>query len=582
VFSTTWRTSPRAYGVRRDRGTKVPTSSGVRLDCDVFRPDADGRFPVILSLAPYPIEDQAAPLTPGPMRYPNAHIEAGDPHFYARRGYVHVVGNLPGTGESEGFFDHMGPDTIRAVYDAIAWCAEQPWSDGNVGMFGMSYYGMIQPLVAMLEPPALKAIFCPFSVTDQYRDTYYKGGIFGYAFLRGWSVALRRARLRATYAESVGEDRFRELVERAKADPENQLVPSVMEVLADVDDPVNRFLAEIVVNPLLGEHYDPRCVDYSRGCTVPGYFGACWGIYGLHLPGAFRSFTRWNGPARLTIGPPAYLDRPIVQYQYESLRWFDHWLKGNDTGLMDEPPVQVFVDNANEWRSGQTWPLTQTRFTPFYLHENGLLFEREFWPHEPHDVITDSPLERGGVSYATPAFRDDVELCGPVVLTLFASTTGTEALFFASLHEVGPDGADRLLTRGWLRGSQRELDEDESTPWWPVHRHRRRVPMEPGEIYELAVDIRPIGVLLRAGSRLRLTIRTTDVGDPNPDILSDHAVGLVSGAQHNRVFIHHDEDHPSVLVLPVTRGNRIGTFLSGGRLEPLAAAHGTDSSGGGH
>jgi len=327
-----------------------------------------------------------------------------------------------------------------------------------------------------------------------------------------------------------------------------------------------------VVNPLLSEHDDPRNVDYRQGCSVPGYFGACWGIYGLHLPGAFRSFTHWNDPARVTVGPPAYLDRPITQYQYESLRWFDHWLKGNDTGLLAEDPVQVFIENANEWRSGSQWPLPQTRFTPFYLHENGLLFEREFWPNEPHDVLTDSPLQRGTLTYTTPAFRDDVELCGPMVLDLWASTTGTEALFSASVYEVDASGAERLLTRGWLRGSQRALDEERSTPWLPVHAHQRRDPLVPDQIYPFSIDIRPYGILLRSGSRLRLKLRTTDAGDPNPDILSNHAVGLLAGAQHNRVSVYHDADHPSALVLPITRGNRIGTFLSRGHLEPLANA----------
>jgi len=363
MFSTTWTTSPRQYGVVRESGVRIPIADGIELVCDVFRPDSDGVFPVILGLAPYPIDDQAAGFLPGPMRYPNAHMEAGDPYFYARRGYVHVIGNLPGTGDSGGRFDHMGPDTIRAVYDAIDWASRQPWSDGNVGMFGMSYYGMIQALVAMLEPPALKAIFCPFSVTDQYRDTYYKGGIFGYAFLKGWSVALRKANIRGTFVESVGEESFAQLVESAKTDPENQLVPTIMDVLENIDDPVNRFLAEFIVNPVLGDHYFPRNVDYSVGCTVPAYFGACWGIYGLHLAAAFRSFTKWNGPTRVTVGPPAYLDRPITQYQDESLRWFDFWLKGNDTRLLDEPPVQVFIDEANEWRSANEWPLPQTRFT---------------------------------------------------------------------------------------------------------------------------------------------------------------------------------------------------------------------------
>ena len=578
VFGTTWSTSPREFDVIRERDVRIPARRGYELDCQVFRPAGEGPFPVILGLAPYPIDDQAANHMPVPMRYPNAHMEAGDPYFYARRGYVHVIGNLPGTGASGGEFDHMGPEAIDAVEDAIAWAAAQGWSDGRVGMFGMSYYGMVQVLVAMRQPPALKAIFCPFSVTDQFRDTYYKGGIFGYAFLKGWSVALRRARVKPMMAEAIGRQNFLALVEEAKADPENQLVPTIMEVLENIDDPVNEFLAEFIVNPTYGPHYAPRNVDYAQGCTVPGYFGACWGIYGLHLNAAFRSYVRWNGDRRVTIGPPAYLDRPITQYQDESLRWFDHHLKGIDTGLAAQPPVQVFIDDANEWRSGHDWPLPETRFTSFFLHGDGLLYEHEPWPDSAPDQIADAPEERGTAVYTTPPFRDDVELCGPMVLNAWISTTGTEALVYASIYKVDAAGEERLLTRGWLRASMRALDADRSTPWWPVHTMVGREPLEPGVAYPLSIDIRPYGIRFESGTSLRLKIRTTDQGDPNPDILSNHAVGLLAGAESNVVSIHHDPRHPSHLILPITRGNLINSFRSGGRLEPLENAW----TGGGH
>lgn len=573
MFSTRWQSSKREFRAVCDRDLRIPVSAGFDLGADVVRPDSSQTFPVILSLSPYPIDDQMAPITPMPMRYPNAHMEAGDPYFYARHGYVHVVGNLPGTGDSGGRFDHMGPDTIQAVYDAIAWASNQLWSDGNVGMFGMSYFGMIQPLVAMLRPPALKALFCPFSATDQYRDTYYKGGIFGYGFIKGWSVALRKSRIRSTFAESVGRERFLELVEEAKRDPELAAVPDVMEILNNIGDPVNSFLAELIVNTFLTEHYLPRNVDYGVGLEIPAYFGACWGIYGLHLPGAFRSFERWKGPRRVTIGPAAYLDRPIVQYQYESLRWFDHWLKGVDTGMLEEDPVQVFIERSGEWRSGQEWPLKDAKFTPFYLHANGLMFEREVFPAEPPTTFTDSPFERGTATFTTPPFREATEICGPMVLQLYGSTTGTEVLWYASILEVDADDQEHLLTRGWMRGSQRKLEPRLSTPWLPVQEDLGREPLEPGAIYEFNIAVRPYGILMRPGTRLRLRIRTTDKGDEVPDILHNHAVGLLAGAQHNRVSIHHDEDHPSSLLLPITKGNRIGTFVSGGTLEPLENAY---------
>lgn len=573
MFSTTWTSSERRHRVFRDHAVSIPTSLGFDLSADVFRPDEPGRFPVIMSLAPYPVADQVARIEPAPMRYTNAHLEAGDPRFYVRRGYVHVIGNLPGTGDSGGEFDHMGPDTITAVADAVEWAADQSWSTGNVGMMGMSYYGMVQPLVAARRPRGLRALFCPFAVTDQYRDTYYKGGIFGYSFITGWSVALRHARIRPTLADAVGEAVFSDMVAQARENPELARIPSIMEVLDGADDPVNRFLAELIVTPTLGDHYLPRNVDYDLELDIPAYLGACWGIYGLHLSAAFRSFERWSGPRRMTIGPAAYLDRPISQYQYESLRWFDHWLKGIDTGIVDEAPINLFIENTGKWRRASEWPLPETRFTPFYLHDHGMLFEKEPWRDTEPDRLADSPEERGTLTFRTPPFRETTEVCGPVVANLWASTTGTELLWFLSLLEVDAEGNERLLTRGWLRGSHRRLDPDRSRPWQPVHPHIDPEPLDPGTVTEFNIEIRPLGIEMQPGSRLALRIRTTDEGDDVPNILHDHATGLVAGAQSNVVSIHRDADHPSHLLVPITAGNLIGTFWSGGHLEPLENAN---------
>lgn len=572
MFSTTWATSPRAFRATRDRNVKIPVSAGFELNCDIVRPDAPGRFPVLLSLAPYPIDDQMAQIVPTAMRYYNAHMEAGDPYFYARRGYVHVIGNLPGTGESGGLFDHMGPDTIRAVYDAVDWASKLSFSSGKVGMYGASYYGMIQVLVSVLKPPALKALFCPFSVTDQYRDTYYKGGIFQYDFLKGWSVALRKARIRPTYVEKIGKDAFLKLVEETKRDPEIAATPEVLEILSGIDDPVNLFLAEIICNKFLTDHYIPRNVNYDAGLDIPAYFGACWANYGLHLPAAFRSFTKWKGPRKVTIGPAAYLDRPAIQYAYESLRWFDHWLKGNDTGIVEEDPVQLFVEGADEWKSAKQWPLPETKWTPFYLHNNGMLYERDVWIDEPPTTFNDAHDDRGTALFTTPQFRETTEICGPIVLNLHGSTTGTEILWFASLLEVDPDGTEHLLTRGWMRGSQRKLDETLSTRWLPVQENLRNEPLQPGEVYEFNIAMRPYALQIKPRQRLRLRVRCTDKGDAVPHIMHNHAVGLLASPQSTRISIHHSEDHPSHLLLPVTKGNRIGTYASGGYLEPLEKA----------
>ena len=128
-------------------------------------------------------------------------------------------------------------------------------------------------------------------------------------------------------------------------------------------------------------------------------------------------------------------------------------------------------------------------------------------------------------------------------------------------------GSTSLLTRGWLRGSQRELDPGRSKPWQPYHRHARRVPLVPGEVYEFDLEMRPYGILLRPGERLMLKVRGAD-DEPPANFLHRIAQGGVTRHTASHVTLHHDAQRPSHLLLPITRGNLIGTFLSGGVLAP--------------
>jgi predicted acyl esterase len=330
---------------------------------------------------------------------------------------------------------------------------------------------------------------------------------------------------------------------------------------------VNPLVVEILLNPLYNRYYQDREVDFGSTRSVPGYFGADWGNFGLHLAGDVRAYEQWEAPKKLVIGPPIYLDRPLYQYAYQSLRWFDHWLKGMDTGILEEPAVRVFIVGANEWRSAERWPIPGTQWTPFYLHAGGLLSEHEFWPNEGATTFEDSPFFHGAAAFTTPAMVENTEVCGPIALKLYGSSTDNEVLWFASLWHVDAQGRQRLLTRGWLRGSQRELDPERSRPWQPYHRHTRRTPLEPGEVYEFDIEIRPYGMLLKAGERLALKIRCAD-DDPPESFLHRIGQGALTRPRASHVSIHHDASHPSHLLLPITRGNLIGTYLSSGVLEP--------------
>jgi uncharacterized protein len=564
MITKRWRTSERKFEVLEEKDVPVPMGDGTRLDANVFRPAAGGRFPAILGLHCYDKRFQTAPIMPTGMNPHNAPFEAGDPNFYVRRGYAQVVVNVRGTGASYGTYSNYGRREVQDTGEIIRWLAGQPWCDGNVGMFGVSYYAVSQQQVAALNPPDLKCIFAPFGYNDFYRDKYYHGGILSHAFMRNWSAHIDRCRAESWSGERLGESGYREAIARALEDQEIGSIPYLVDALRHPEKAANPLIVDILTNPFDGSYYHERNPRYENDIRIPSYLGACWGNFGLHLPGAFRSWERIrSAPKRMTIGPPVYLDRPLYQYHYESLRWFDHWLKGMETGIMEGPPIRLFIMGTDEWKSADEWPLPETMWTPFYLHEKGLLSEHEFFPGEGADAFEDSPAIRGSLKFFSPPLVENTEVVGPISLNLYASTTADEVLWFVSLWDQAPDGAERLLTRGWLRGSQRAVDPDHSLPWKPFHSHTQRKALTPGEVYEFNVEIVPTGNLFRAGHRICLKISCVD-DEPPRHMLDLVAKGHLWRQAPSTVTVYHDASHPSHLLLPITRGNVIGTYMSGG------------------
>ena len=563
MFGTTWQTSPRRFGVRRERGFQIPLGDGNRLVGDLFRPDTDEKVPMLLSVHPYNNEYQTAPIRPTGFSYQRGWIEAGDPEFFARRGYAHGVLNVRGTGASTGEFQMMGEREVEDVAEAIEWLAQQPWCSGQVGMFGISYFASIQIRTAMLQPPSLKAIFAPFGLTDFYRDMWYHGGILNHRFLLQWKDKFDALRYRSWFLEQHGEEAFRAAIAAALSDEEISEVPGLTQALRSPQG-ADALVADIVLQPLDGPFYVERRVDYAKS-QVPAYLGACWGLFGLHLPGAFRSWEKWQGPKKLLVGPALYLDRPFYQMHWEALRWFDHWLLGNDTGFMDEPPIRLFVPGTDGWRTASSWPLPETRWTPFMLHEGGLLSEHELWPEEHSTGFEDSPFGHGEAVFLSPSLVEETEVIGPMVLELHLSTTDTDALVTASVFCRHQDGSEEELTRGWQRASARALDESLSLPWQPHLSLTKRTPLTPGEVVELRIPLTAGARLLRAGDRVGLRIKVADDEMP-PDAIRGAGYGHLQRSAAARIQLHHSEQHPSQLLLPITAGNHLGTFLSGGEL----------------
>lgn len=565
MLTQTYELSRREFEVKRYSGIRVPVSAGFELACEIVRPVTGKRVPVILCVMPFNMEKNFSTVMPRAISGEWVAVEGGDPNFYGRRGYAQAFVSLRGTGDSGGTFDHMGPGTIRDIYEIIEWLAAQPWCDGQVATFGTSYFAMPIKLVALLRPPSLKAIFAPFGVDDQYRQASFHGGIFSFKFHRWWFAnVLDRPRYNREFKHSMSTGEWRARIDQALQDPEIACQPDLVEALKNDDDDANLYVIDYILNPLCNERYIQRSAQYCHDQTIPAYFGGCWAMHMLHLPGDFNAYANWTDPKKLTIGPPYYLDRPLYQYANESLRFFDYWLKGVDTGIMDEPPIHLFIRNTGEWKESYEWPIPDTRWTEFHLHNNGLLSEHELFPDDSGTSFEDSAQAHGEAVFTTPPMVENTELCGPAVLNVWAKTTDTDLLWFVTLMQVDAGGSETVLTRGWLRGSQRHVDPVRSKPWQPVHTHDRREPLTPGEATLFNIEIVPMGVLLKEGMRLKLKLKASDEGDVLDTFTEMHASGHLLREGPATITVLHDTDHPSHLLLPVTRGNRLGTFMSGG------------------
>jgi predicted acyl esterase len=565
MFGPDWATSAREFTVTAHRDVSIPLPDGTVLVGDVFRPDTSEPVPVIAGFHPYNNEFQAEPMMPTGFSLQRGWLESGDPYFFARRGYAHAVLNVRGTGKSTGSFQAMGPVEARDVADAVQWLAAQPWSTGKVGLFGISYFAWLHIQAAMLAPPALAAIFAPFGATDFYRDFLYHGGIFSWRFLSHWKDKFDGLRYQSWYLERHGEAGYAAAIRAALDDDEIAALPPIVACLTNPHG-ANAFVTDIVLARTDSEWFAERRVDY-RQTGVPGYFGACWGLHGLHLPAAFRSFTRWQGPRKLVVGPPLYLDRPFYQLHGEALRWFDHWLKGNDTGFMDEPPVRLFIPGTGEWLTAPDWPLPQTRWTEFYLHQGGLLSEHDTFAWDRATSFEDSPFGHGEVTFRTPPMVETTDVIGSMVLRLHASTTDTDALFFVTVFAETADGQAEELSRGWLRASQAATDPAASTTVLPYHLHDRRQPVQPHQVRRYDIAVVAAACRLRPGQRLGVRIKAADDEAP-ADMVLGTALGHVARQTAAVITVHHDEEHPSALLVPVTSGNVLGTFISGGVLAP--------------
>jgi predicted acyl esterase len=503
---------------------------GDTLRANVFRPQEPGRYPVLVTLGPYGKDVHIAQFMPSAWEQIQKHhpeilaassckhlvFETPDPELWVPHGYVIMKVDSRGAGKSPGFLDVNSPSEARDLYDAIEWAAAQPWSNGKIGLLGISYYAAGQWMVAALRPPHLAAILPWQGTHDFYRDRTRQDGIFAAGFTHSWWP---RSVLRNQHGNP--DSPFLDIVTGERSTGPVSL--SKQELAANRTD----YIADVLAHPLRDDWYEARSADLSR-IDLPALVVANWGGLGLHLRGTIGGYARIASTEKwLKIQSGSYF---ITFLQPENVilqrRFFDRYLKAIENGWEGEPPVTVEVRSHDDGiaglvESGQ-WPLAGTEFVSWHL-DAGTRSLRAECPAAADRVSY--PALSEGTTFMAPPLPGEVWLAGPVRLTLWASSDTSDMDVFATLRAFSPDGTEVTflsaidpkcpISQGWLRASHRKLDPALSTASVPVHPHDEAQPLVPGEAYALDIEIWPTSVALPAGYRLALTIQGKDFERPD-------------------------------------------------------------------
>ena len=509
-------------GMRIDFDVPITMDDGVVLRADVFRPLHEGKFPVILSYGPYAKNlafQDGYPSAWQRMVEKHPDVTAGssnlyqswevvDPEKWVPHNYACVRVDSRGAGCSPGFIDHFSPRETKDFYDCIEWAGVQPWSNGKVGLNGISYYGINQWHVASLQPPHLAAMCIWEGAADWYRDMTHHGGILSTFWENWYDMQVKTVQFGAG--------------ERGKRSRVTSDLVCGPETLSEEELARNRtdFGAQIVSHPMDDDYHKARSPKWDK-VTTPLFSAANWGGQGLHPRGNFEGFVRaaakhkWLEAHGIEHWTHFYTDYGREQ----QLRFFDHFLHGKKQGWSKQPKVLLQVRHVDKFepRAENEWPLKRTRWTKFYLDPASMKLTTK---NPSGNAQLKFPAMGDGLMFLTPPLTKETEITGPSALKLFASSSTPDADFFivlriftGDLKEIVFQGAidpHTPVAQGWLRASHRKLDKKLSKPYRPYHTHDEKQPLKKGQTVELDIEIWPTSIVVPAGYRVGLSIRGKD------------------------------------------------------------------------
>jgi uncharacterized protein len=539
-------------GMQIDWDAPIAMDDGVVLRADVFRPTGAGKHPVILSYGPYAkglaFQEgykgnwarliKAAPevLEGSSNKYQN--WELVDPEKWVPDGYVCLRIDSRGAGRSPGFLDVWSPRETLDLYNCVEWAGTQSWSNGKVGINGISYYAMNQWTVGALRPPHLAALCIWEGSSDYYRELCRHGGILS-DFFNSW-----HPRQVGSVQYGVGSRGAKSVVTGEwVAGPDTLSYAELAKNCADSPGEAKR-------RPLCDDYHACRTADFAQ-IEAPLLSAANWGGMGLHTRGNFEGYLHAGSEQKwLEVHGDTHFTHFYSKYGEDvQKRFFGHFLKGEDTGWDRQPRVSLNIRRPGEkfvLRSESEWPLARTQWTKYFLQPD----DRTLTPKQPAATTALTYETTGdGLTFRTSPSSNSFEVTGPVAAKLWVSSPTTDADLFLALRLYDPDGKEITFIGsndprvpvglGWLRASQRKLDPKKSLPYRPWHSHDEEWPLTPGEPVELDIEIWPTSIVVPPGYQLALNVRGKDYEVDGKDIAVPNAAYPMKGVGP---FLHIDPD----------------------------------------
>jgi predicted acyl esterase len=518
-------------GMIIERDLAVPLRDGTRIFIDLFRPADEAPAAPLIGWGPYGKHGhiqyhESFPNWGGdPSHYSSyCAFEAPDPAYWVPRGYAIINPDPRGTWHSEGRATFLSPEEALDYYDLIEWAGTQPWSNGKVGLAGVSYLTSSQWRVAGTNPPHLAAINPWEGWSDTYREVVRHGGI-----------------------------------------PETYFWPYLTPRWGAGTTQVEDLQAETLEHPFFDAFWESKAADFAR-IRVPAYVVASWTDQGLHTRGTLEGFKRIASQHKwLEVHGRkkwAYFYEPASVRRQQ--QFFDHFLRGDPDSMAGWPRVNLEARErfyVGAMQAENEWPIARTRYTRYYL--NAANATLQLAPVER--TVARSYDTRGSGEAPQRAefdfgFDAPVRLIGHMKLRLWAATdAGDDLDMFVAIQKVGADGVvvpfafwahfdDGPVALGWLRASHRELDPQKSTEHQPVLAHRRELKLAPGEIVPLDIEIWPSGTLFQPGERLRLVLQGSDIYQYPKPVMCDRHEQSVNDGRH---IVYTGGIYDSHLLVPV-------------------------------